>query len=31
MQVVEVEADLQRELEQVKVSVTYINTNLWYY
>ena len=29
--VVEVEADLQRELERVKVSIMYINPNLWYY
>ena len=27
----EAEADLQTELERVKVSVTYINSNLWYY
>ena len=25
------EADLHKELQRVKVSVTYINSNLWYY
>ena len=27
----EAEADLQSELQEVRVSVTYINHNIWYY
>jgi hypothetical protein len=27
----EAEADLKSELQEVKVSVTYINHNVWYY